>query len=108
MGRLETVFGILDESNAKLSASKSFVGYPSVHLLAQQVDAFGLATIEEKLAAISKLEFPKTLKGLEVYLNMTGYLCKYTSYYTQIAKPLQQWKTLLIRPNSPRSNSSYL
>ena len=71
---LHGVFATLDQKNIKLAAKKSFVGYPSIHLLGQRVDALGLSTAEEKLAAITMLEFPKTLKDLETYLGMTGYL----------------------------------
>ena len=83
--------------NIKLSPKKSFIGYPSIQLLGQRVDVFGLSTAEEKLAAISQLEFPTTLKDLETYLGMTSYLRQYTLYYAQIADPLQKRKTLLVR-----------
>ena len=60
--------------NIRLSPRKSFLGYPSVHLLGQKVDALGLATAADKLAAITNLSFPKSLSQLEKYLGLTGYL----------------------------------
>ena len=49
------------------------------------------------MTAISQLEFPLTLKVLETYIGMTGYLRQYTPYYAQIIEPLQQRKTELIK-----------
>ena len=94
---LHGVFATLDQRNIKLAAKKSFVGYPSIHLLGQRVDALGLSTAEEKLAAITTLEIPRTLKDLETYLGMTGYLRQYAPYYAKVVKPLQERKTLLIQ-----------
>ena len=64
-------------------------------LLGQRVDAFGMATAEDKLAAIHNLTFPITLKALEKYLGLTGYLRKYISKYALVATPLQHCKTAL-------------
>ena len=92
---LQQVFGVLAKLNIHLSPKKSFLGYPSVQLLGQKVDALGLATAEDKLAAISNLQFPKTLAQLEKYLGLTGYLRQYIAHYAAITKPLQQRKTYL-------------
>ena len=46
---------------------------------------------------ISKLEFPTTLKDLETYLGVTGYLRQYAPYYAQIAEPLQKRKIFLVK-----------
>ena len=94
---LQAVFSTLNDRNIKLAPKKSFIGYPSIKLLGQRVDALGLSTAEEKLTAISQLEFPKNLKDLETYLGMMGYLRQYAPYYLQIAEPLQKRKTLLVR-----------
>ena len=94
---LRQVFEALDEVNITLSPRKSFLNYPSVRLLGQKVDALGLATAEEKLAAITNLAFPKTLSALEKYLGLTGYLRQYIAHYAAIVKPLQERKTLLGR-----------
>lgn len=44
---LHAVFTTPNQRNIKLSLRKSFLAYPSVHLLGQRVDAFGLSTAEE-------------------------------------------------------------
>ena len=94
---LTLVFQALSEMNIHLAPNKAFLGYPSVHLLEQHVNALGLATAEDKLAAIRNLEFPKTLTALKRYLGMTGYLKQYVLYYSAIIKPLQERKTMLNR-----------
>ncbi len=94
---LKQVFEALDKMNIHLAPRKSFLGYPSVHLLGQKVDALGLATAAEKLAAIANLKFPKTLGQLDKYLGLTGYLRQYIAHYAAIAKPLQLRKTHLTR-----------
>ena len=94
---LQLVFQALSEMNIHLSPKKSFLGYPSVSLLGQKVDALGLATATDKLAAIANLRFPKTLGQLDKYLGLTGYLRQYIAHYAAIAKPLQQRKVYLTR-----------
>ena len=60
-----------------MEPAKSYIGYQSVQLLGQHVDAFRLATLYEKTRAIADLEFPKTIQQLETYLDMTGTLRHY-------------------------------
>lgn len=43
-------------------------------ILGKIVDSLGMTTSEEKLEAIRKLEFPKTLETLEQMLGFTGSL----------------------------------
>ena len=94
---LHSVFSTLESYNLCLSPEKSFLGYPSIALLGQRVDALGLATAEEKLAAITKLAFPRTLRQLEHYLGLTGYLRQYIPYFAAIVRPLQLRKLCLNR-----------
>ena len=92
---LDQVFKTLSNYNICLAPEKSFLGYPSVALLGQRVDAFGLATSADKLAAIAQLAFPKTLRQLDHYLGLTGYLRQYVPYYAAVVRPLQQRKVAL-------------
>ena len=103
---LTLVFQALSEMNIHLAPAKAFLGYPTVSLLGQRVNALGLATAEEKLWAIRALEFPKTLAALDKYLGLTSYLKQYVPYYTAIAKPLQERKTFLYQ-KSRANNSNY-
>ena len=94
---LEEIFKLLQDRRITLSPKKSFLGYPSVTLLGQRVDSLGLSTTEEKLAALANLEFPNTLRELETYLGMSGWLRNYVPYYAQLAEPLQKRKTMLLQ-----------
>ena len=99
IAHLRQVFTLFKRVGVALKPSKSFVGYPNVQLLGQRVDSFGLSTSEERLEAISRLKFPVTLAALETYLGMTGYLRNYIAWYAQIARPLQDRKTELLKPS---------
>lgn len=78
---LRTVIHTLLAYNISLTPDKSCIGYPSVELLGQRVEAPGMTTTKDKLKAITSLAFPKTLKALETYFGMTGYLRHYILFY---------------------------
>ena len=99
LSHLRQIFALFKRVGVALKATKSFIGYPNVQLLGRRVDSFGLSTPHERLAAISKLKFPLTLAALETYLGMTGYLRNYIAWYAQIARPLQNRKTELLKPS---------
>ena len=102
VSHLRQVFQLLDSYGIRLSPKKSYLGYPTVALLGQKVDAFGLTIAADKLAAIANLKYPHTLKDLEIYLGFTGWLRNYIAWYAQKSEPLQRRKTLLLR-ESPSS-----
>ena len=97
---LNQIFRLFGKMNIALKPLKTFLGYPTIALLSQKVDSLGLATADEKLEAISKLEFPRTLKHLETYLGKTGWLRHYIPYYAQKADALQKRKTRLLKASS--------
>ena len=94
---LRKIFRLCEVRRITLSPNKSFLGYPTVTLLGQRVDSLGLSTSEEKIKAIQSLQFPKTLRDLEIYLGMTGWLRSSIRNYAQLSKPLQERKTLLTK-----------
>ena len=102
---LRKLFRLLVEFNVSISPKKAFLGYPNVSLLGQKVNSFGLVTAEDKLRAISQLTYPDTLGALEHYLGLTGYLRQYVNYYAQLAEPLQNLKTRLLK-ESPSSKGN--
>jgi hypothetical protein len=93
---LNTIFGLFADKRISLAPKKSFIGYPSVELLGFQVDALGLSTMKDRMAAFQSLEFPAQLKALETYLGATGFLRHLIPYYAQLAEPLQKRKTALL------------
>ena len=94
---LERLLSMFREKRVNLSPGKSFLGYPSVRLLGQRVDALGMTTSEDKIKAISEKAFPEHLRDLETYLGMTGWLRHTIAGYAQVAEPLQKRKTLLTK-----------
>ena len=104
LNHLEAVFERLSSYGVTLSPAKAFLAFPSLVLLGQVVDALGLTTAKEKLAAIAQLAFPRTLSALEVYLGLTGWMRNYVPYYAQIAEPLQNRKTILLRGGPTKGN----
>jgi hypothetical protein len=94
---LDTILGLFDRIGMTIKGAKTFLGYPSIVLLGQRVNGFGMTTSEERVAAIRNLTFPKTLKDLETYLGCTGWLRQYIPYYAQLTEPLQNRKTRLLR-----------
>ena len=94
---LRYVFDVLRFYNVTLQASKCFLAYPNIKLFGQRVDAFGLATHEDKLEAIQALKFPRSLHQLEKYLGLTGWLRRYIHSYAKVVEPLQKRKTELAK-----------
>ena len=97
LSHLRKLFSLCREKRISLSPKKSFLGYPSIVLLGQRVDSLGLSTSEEKIAAITSLSFPKSLRDLEIFLGMTGWLRSSIPKYAQRARALQERKTLLTK-----------
>ena len=97
LDHLHIIFGLLDSKGITLSPKKSFLGYPTVTLLGQKVDAFGLTAAKDKIDAILRLDFPYKLSDLELYLGLTGWLRGYIPWYAQKAEALQRRKVTLLR-----------
>ena len=94
---LRLLFQLFSSVGISINPTKAFLGYPSIRILGQHVDSLGLSTDAEKLEAISRLQFPETLKQLEIYLGLTGYLRQYVPFYAAVSGPLQDRKNLLLR-----------
>jgi len=94
---LRRIFETMSQRQLTLAGAKSYIGFPLIALLGQHVDGLGLATAEDKIAAISALAFPITLRELEIYLGMTGWLRHFIPYYAQLAEPLQIQKTTSLK-----------
>ena len=97
LDKLRILFEIFLAYNISISPTKSYLNYPNVVLLGQQVDSLSLTTLEQKLKAIKFLTYPDTLGALEYYLGLTGYLRNYIHFYAQLPVPLQDLKTMLLQ-----------
>ena len=67
LNKLQILFNIFLYYNISIKLTKSYLNYPEVRLLGQQVNFLGLAISEEKLRAIRLLAYPDTLGALEYY-----------------------------------------
>ncbi len=96
LDKLRTLFEIFRAYNISISPTKSYLNYPDVVPLGQQVDSLGSTTSEQKLKAIKLFTYSDTLGALEYYLGLTGYLRSYIHFYAQLAAPLQALKTTFL------------
>jgi hypothetical protein len=71
VNHLNQIFTILTNNEIFVNFKKAFLRYSSVQFLDQKVNSLDLTIDEEKLKAIFKLKFPRTLRQLETYLEMT-------------------------------------
>lgn len=79
--KLRILFEIFLEYNILIQPTKSYLNYPDVGLLSQQINSLDLTNSAEKLKAIQLLTYPNILGALEYYLGLTGYLCNYIYFY---------------------------
>lgn len=91
--KLRIFFDIFLKFNISIKPTKSFLNYPNVGLLGQQVNSLGLTTLKKKLKAIKHLTYPEILDVLEYYLGLTDNLCNYIHFYAQLVTPIQTLKT---------------
>jgi|SRR6266498_787822 len=71
---LDIILRLFDRLGMMIKGVKTFLGYPSIILLDQRVNGFGITTSKKRIVAIRNLVFLKILKNLEIYLNFTDWL----------------------------------
>ena len=105
VSHLRAIFDLFVKLNIFIKSNKTFFDYSNVQLLDQHVDFFDLSIVENKLKIINMLQFSRTLRELEIYLDMTNWLRQYISYYAQIEKSLKNRKINLLKLTSKFDNS---
>lgn len=70
---LDTVLEMLQASGIMLFLSKCHFAYPSVKLLGHHVLRLGIATTDDKVAAVRRIRFPTTVGGLETGVAFFNY-----------------------------------
>ncbi|KAK6495908.1 hypothetical protein TWF481_002953 [Arthrobotrys musiformis] len=88
-----------------LNVKKYYISFHNHIVLKQVINHFSMYTTTEKLATITHLDFLKTLKELEIYINITSYLQQYCPMFAAAAEPLMRLGTLLLK-NAPRKAKS--
>ena len=87
---LQTLFARLQQYNLRLNPSKCVFGLRQVKLLGYVVSQSGLSADPDKVAAIDRLQPPKTVAEVRTFLGMTGYYRTCIKNYAHIAEPLVQ------------------
>ncbi|KAM0740599.1 hypothetical protein ACQRIT_005783 [Beauveria bassiana] len=103
---LRLVFGRLMAHNVSMGPDKSFIGFQTATVLGRAVNGLSLSTTDDKLAAIKKLKFPRTLKDLKIFLGFTRSLRHNIPRYAIIVEPLQARKTALQRATRARQQAA--
>lgn len=98
---LSIALRLLRDSGVTLSLPKCHFAQPSLAALGHHVSRLGLTTTADKLAAIRDLEFPTTLRHLEIGIGFFGYHRKFVDHYAAIERPLQVLKARGFK-NAPR------
>lgn len=104
--KLRILFDIFLKYNIAIKLTKSYLNYPDIDLLGQQVNSLGLTNSDEKLKVMRLLRYPKTLGVLKFYLGLTRYLRSYIHFYAQLALPIQALKTSLLKKALRAANST--
>ncbi|KAH5051069.1 hypothetical protein HBI81_244270 [Parastagonospora nodorum] len=94
---LDAFFHRAYEMGLSLAPKKAFIGYPSVKLLGHRVDAFGIASTDERIEALKAIRFPRHARDKEKYVGAINFLNDRTPYLAQIAEPLTSLKAELLR-----------
>lgn len=81
LNKLQILIDIFLQYNIFAKSTKSYLNYPNIGLLGQQVNSLGLTTLDEKLKAIRLLIYPNKLDAFEYYLSLTGNLQSYIHFY---------------------------
>ena len=65
------MFNLFDKLKIMLKKIKTYLEYSSIILLNQQVNNFDMTSSKKRIAVLQDLSFLKTLKNLEIYLDLT-------------------------------------
>ena len=101
---LDIILTILAASGCTLSLSKCHFAQHGLEALGVHVSRLGLATTEQKIAAIKELEMPTNLEELEHGLGLMGFQRNWIFQYATIAQPLNELKTIGFRDCPAKAN----
>ncbi len=86
---IEELFQICREWRLKLNASKCMFFGKKVNFLGYEVSPTGIKISPEKLAAISQLKSPTSLKTLQGFIGYVNYFRKLVRGYSALIQPFQ-------------------
>ena len=88
LNRLDLVLGRLKVAVLKIKGSKSRFFQEKIHFLGHIVSNKGVEVDPEKVAAVSKMKSPRTIKELRAILVLVGFYRRFIQDFGKIAEPL--------------------
>ena len=88
--RLQDVMDRIYKSGLRLNKQKCEIGKDDIIFLGHRITKQGVHPDPEKIKAISKLEMPKDVTGVQRILGMIGYVGKFIPDLSEITKPFRQ------------------
>lgn len=85
---ISLVLQALQDVGMTLEHKKCHFAYDSIQLLGHRISRFGLATLSEKVAAITSLPFPKTLRQAQESIGLFNYYRIFIPHFSWLAAPL--------------------
>ncbi|MCI13939.1 RNA-directed DNA polymerase (Reverse transcriptase), partial [Trifolium medium] len=90
MQHLGVVLKVLQQQGLVANKKKCFFGQKSVEYLGHLITGQGVAVDPNKVISVTSWPIPKNVKGVRVFLGLTGYYRKFIKDYGKIAKPLTE------------------
>lgn len=88
----------IEDYNISLSPAEAFVSFLLVKLLDRCVSSLDLSPLEERAAVTVEKPFLIIPSALEIWLGMVGYFWSMIPSFAKIVGPLEDCKTLLLKP----------
>ncbi|KAJ8122730.1 hypothetical protein ONZ43_g1146 [Nemania bipapillata] len=101
---LDIILQILAASGCTMSLEKCHFAQHGLDALGVHVSRLGLATTEEKIAAIKELEMPRTLEELEHGIGLMGFQRNWIHHFAALAEPLNAIKTIGFKDCTAKAN----
>jgi hypothetical protein len=98
------VLQALEDVGMTLDHLKCHFGYDSIQLLGHRISRLGLSTLDDKVAAITSIPFPKTVKQAQEVLGLFNYYRSFIARFSWIAAPLYEGLKTSKREGQPDAN----
>jgi hypothetical protein len=98
---VEIVLNRLSQHGIVINPKKCTFGAQELKFLGVKITPAGIEPLPEKIEAISKMEFPKTSKGLQRFLGMINYYRRWLPHAAELQAPLNALLNGCTRKNVP-------
>ena len=88
LNRLDLVLGRLKDAGLKIKGSKCRIFHEKINFLGHIVSNQGVEVDPEKLAAVTKMKSPQTVRELRAILGLVGFYRRFIQDFGKIAEPL--------------------